>query len=248
MYVKLITKTTGVGEFEGRSLDEIVVGQARVSTKKEGDKLFEKPEVLLRHLILNSHWSPFDLINLGFEIKTSRAIGREILRHWSIHPTEHSQRYSESLNFEDIELRIQSEDNRQSSIHPMKNNFLDSMVEHTLAEISSTYTTLLSNGTARETVRFILPETTSTKLFMNGTLRSWITFLNVRLHKTAQKEIRDIAELIKDELIIQCPIICNSLYNFDNGYNIHILDRLILEKYGMYEAFMWKELNSPLTT
>jgi thymidylate synthase ThyX len=122
------------------------------------------------------------------------------------------------------------------------------MVKHTLTEIASTYTALLSNGTARETARFILPETTSTKLFMNGTLRSWITFLNVRLHKTAQKEIRDIAELIKDELIIQCPIICNSLYNFDNGYNIHILDRLILEKYGVYEAVIWKELNSPLTT
>lgn len=243
MYCRLITKTTGIGEFEGRSIDEIVVGQARVSTKKEGDKLFEKPEILLRHLILNSHWSPFDLANLGFEIQTNRAIGREILRHHSIHFTEHSQRYSESLNFEGVELRVQSEDNRQSSVYPMKSDFLDGMVQSTLNEISDSYKTLIDNQTARETARFILPECTSTRIYLNGTIRSLITFLNVRLHKTAQKEIRAIAELIRDELMKQCPIICKSLYDFDRAYEIHIMDRLVLEKFGVYEIAKWNKLN-----
>ena len=243
MYAKLISKTVGVGDFKGRTLDELIVGQARVSTKKEGDELFDKPEILLRHLILNSHWSPFDLANLGFEIQTSRAIGREILRHWSIHPTEHSQRYSESLNFEGIELRMQSENNRQSSTIAMNSEFLDSMVNGTLEDISSSYKTLLENGTARETARFVLPECTTTKLFMNGTIRSWVIFLNVRLHKTAQKEIRLIAELIRDEMIKQTPIICKALYNFDDSYDIHILDRLVLEKFNVYEIAKWKTLN-----
>jgi thymidylate synthase (FAD) len=243
MYVKLVTKTMGIGEFEGKTIDEIIVGQARVSTKKEGDKLFEKPEILLRHLLLNSHLSPFDLANIGFEIQTSRAMGRELLRHWSIHPNEWSQRYSETLNLEGIELRIQSEDNRQSSTNPMNSKFLNDMIEDTLSDSLSSYKTLLDNGTARETARFVLPECATTKLFMNGTVRSWLTFLNVRLHKTAQKEIRIIAELVRDELIKQCPVICKSLYDFDNSYNIHIMDRLVLEKFGVYDAVKWKELN-----
>jgi thymidylate synthase ThyX len=81
----------------------------------------------------------------------------------------------------------------------------------------------------------LLPETTQTKIIFNGTLREWITTLNQRLHKTAQKEIRLVAQAIRDEFIKQCPIISEALYNFEDAEDIHIMDRLVLEKFGVYE-------------
>ncbi|HEY9703051.1 MAG TPA: FAD-dependent thymidylate synthase, partial [Allocoleopsis sp.] len=77
---------------------------------------------------------------------------------------------------------------------------------------------------------------TQTKINVTGNIRSWLTFLNARLHKTAQKEIRIVAEAIAAELKQQCPIICQCFFNFENAYNIHFLERLVLEKYGCYEV------------
>lgn len=230
----MVTKTTGVGKFENRTIDEIIVAQARVSSNKENDELFKNPEKLIRHLIIQGHWSPFDMCNIGFEIETSRAIGLELIRHFSIKPQQYSQRYSESVEVEEIELRLQSESNRQSSTDKVDDVLLDYFVEETIRVSTNAYKTLIKSGVAREVARFVLPETTRTKLYMNGSIRSWITFLNVRLHNTAQKEIRLLAEEIKNSLILECPIICNALYNFEDSYNIHILERLILEKHGVY--------------
>lgn len=234
MKVEMVTKTTGVGKFENRTIDEIVVAQARVSSNKENDELFKNPEKLIRHLIIQGHWSPFDMCNIGFEIETSRAIGLELIRHFSIKPQQYSQRYSESIEVEEVELRLQSESNRQSSIDKIDNGILDCFVEETIRVSTNAYKTLIKNGVAREVARFVLPEIARTKLYMNGSIRSWITFLNVRLHNTAQKEIRLLAEEIKNGLMLECPIICNALYNFEDSYNIHILERLILEKHGVY--------------
>lgn len=203
--------------------------------------------------------SVFDTCNLTFEVKTSRAVGRELLRHSSIKPQEFSQRYSNVQAFEDIEFRQQAKNNRQSSTDKVGsiiynsywgNEGFDSLTclgfnggseffdksSQALNDIVSCYEDLIKAGVSRETARMILPETAQTTLIFNGTIRSWITLLNVRLHNTAQKECRLVAESIRDVFIKECPIIANSLFNFEDAYDIHVLDKLVLEKWGALEA------------
>ena len=230
MQVRLIGKTTGLLEYEGKSIDEIITGIARVSSGRDTNDLFTDADKLLRHCIVNGHWSIFEMANLTFEIKTSRAIGREWLRHKSLSVQEWSQRYQINSSFEQIELRKQSKSNRQSS-EDILTDFDDLVNEH-IIKSESLYIELLKNNVAKETARFILPETTSTTLIFNGSIRSWITTLNQRLHKTAQKEARLIAEAIRDILIQEVPVICKALNNFENAYEVHIMDWLVLNKYG----------------
>lgn len=230
MQVRLIGKTTGLLEYEGKSIDEIITGIARISSGRDTNDLFTDADKLLRHCIVNGHWSIFEMANLTFEIKTSRAIGRELLRHSSLKPQEWSQRYQVNSSFEPIELRKQSKSNRQSSEDILTD--FDYLVNEHIIKSESLYIELLKNNVAKETARFILPETTSTTLIFNGSIRSWITTLNQRLHKTAQKEARLIAEAIRDILIQEVPVICKALNNFENAYEVHIMDWLVLNKYG----------------
>jgi thymidylate synthase (FAD) len=244
MQVRLLTKTQGLEgtEYFNKSIDEIIVGKARASSSRDVNELFDEPHKLLRHCILNQHWSIFDQCHLGFEIKTSRAMGRELLRHSSIHPQEFSQRYAEVYEHEPIELRLQSKSNRQSSteLYTSEEEIHDQCTAQELVGVNvnesfNDYSALINEGIAKECARFILPECTSTTLHMEGSIRSWITLLNARLHQTAQKEIRLIAERIVEEFIKHCPVIANSLYNFEDAYDIHILERVVLEKYGVYK-------------
>lgn len=249
MKVRLIAKTTGYvdTEYENKSLDEITVGIARLSSSRETNELFDEPEKLLRHCILNGHWSVFTTTNLVFEIETSRAVARQLLRHWTLKPQELSQRYAEILSFEEVELRQQAKNNRQSSeevINPditiddfFNEVTLDAntLVRNTLTNNVFIYDKLLESGCSRETSRMLLPECTTTKIIFNGTLREWITTLNVRLHKTAQKETRLVCEAIRDYFIKECPIISKSLFNFEDAYDIHVLDRLVLEKFNVFK-------------
>lgn len=242
MQVRLIAKTTGYEgtEYEGKSLDEITVGIARLSSSREVNELFEEPYKLIRHCLLNGHWSVFATTNLVFEIITSRAMGRELLRHWSIRPQELSQRYAQIISFEDIEIRKQAITNRQSSTEAFDPDLFG--VEYKASQAIAThmkdtvalYEELLDKGASRETARMILPETTQTKLIMNGTLREWITTMNQRLHKTAQKEVRLPTETIQSWFMKECPVITKALYNFEDAYEIHLLERLVLEKYKVY--------------
>ncbi|HMT01955.1 MAG TPA: FAD-dependent thymidylate synthase [Burkholderiales bacterium] len=246
MKVRLLTKTVGaIGtEYEGKTIDEIITGIARISSSREINELFDEPHKLLRHCVSYGHWSVFTTCNLGFEITTSRAMGREILRHKSAEFQEFSQRYSSATEFEDVELREQAANNRQSSteiINPViydemymridANNFVDL----TIKGVNEAYQILLEKNIARECARMILPETTQTVIYMNGNIRTWITFFNQRLHQTAQKEIRLVAEAIKDIFIQECPIISKMLFNFEDAYDIHILDKVILEKFGVFD-------------
>ena len=244
MQVRLLTKTEGIQgtEYFGKTIDEIIVGKARASSSRDVNELFKEPDKLLRHCILNQHWSIFDQCHLGFEIKTSRAMGRELLRHSSIHPQEFSQRYAEVTEYEEVELRVQSKSNRQSSseLYESDEDIKDQCNARELVSISvqeafDDYSALISAGIAKESARLILPECTTTVLHMEGSIRSWITLLNARLHQTAQKEIRLIAEDIIVEFNKHCPVISKSLYNFEDAYDIHILERIVLEKYGVYE-------------
>lgn len=252
MKVRLLTKTTGaIGtEYENKSIDEIIVGIARLSSSRETNELFDEPHKLLRHCLNNGHWSVFATANLGFEITTSRAIGRELLRHWSLAPQELSQRYKAISEFEPIEIREQSKNNRQSStevfdpVMPYKyltengcnEKFSASeAIDDVLKNTKLTYLSLIEAGVAKECARMILPETTQTVLIFNGKIRDWITTLNQRLHSTAQKECRLVAEAIRDIFIQECPIISKMLYSFEDAYDCHILERVFLEKYGVYE-------------
>lgn len=229
MEILLISKTQGLGVFEGKSLDELIVGQARVSTSRELNDLFDEPHKLLRHCILNQHWSIFELANLGFRVETSRAIGREILRHGKmVGLTEFSQRYSDNIEFEDIELRKQATSNRQSSTDKVRDIIFD--LEFAEGDI---YKRWIKEGIAKETARMILPECTRTTIYLNFRIRELITFLNARLHNTAQKEIQDLAKEIRDIFIQECPIISNSLFNFEHADKFHILEQVVLEKYKL---------------
>jgi flavin-dependent thymidylate synthase len=230
MKVELIHRTVGTGMFEGKTIDEVIVGQARVSSSRETNELFQEPEKLLRHCILNQHFSIFELANLGFRIETSRAMGRELLRHGKMTGlTEFSQRYSDDIDFEDIEFRRQATSNRQSSTDPLYT--ITSEDYKANSEAYEMYRMLINEDVARETARFYLPESTRTIIYMNFRLRELITFLNARLHKTAQKEIRMVAEEIKKVFIEECPIIAGTLFNFEHAEDIHVLEQIVLEKY-----------------
>ena len=235
MKVELISKTVGIDSFKNQSIDNLIVGQARVSSNRSDD-LFDEPEKLLRHCILNQHWSIFELANLGFKITTTRAIGRELLRHGKqVGLTEFSQRYSDNISIEEVELREQSKSNRQSSTNIVNDAISYNLVNNAIGQSIVNYKQLLDKGVAKETARFILPESTTTTIYMNFRIRELITFLNARLHKTAQKEIRLIAEEMKEIFKKECPIISKCLFDFDNAYEMHILERIVLEKYKLYK-------------
>jgi len=210
MKVTLVTKTTGVGKYEKLTSEEILAAIARHGTIKEDNGK------LVKHLMDNKHWSPLDMINFNFEIETSRSIGRQLLRHWSIKPQEHSQRYSNKVSFETIELRMEHSTNRQSStevFNPMLGNnageyshmLADRAIFDHLEQVQQLYFSLLEKGVAKECAREILPGCTTTTLTMNGSLRSWLAFLNVRLDEHTQKEARLIARIIGETLEEEMP-------------------------------------------
>lgn len=207
-----------------------IVEIARVSSTRE-DKGIE-PERLLNYLILNHHWSPFQHSYMTVEIITSRAIAVQYLRHLSFTFQEFSQRYAEVTDIEDIEFRSQAEKNRQSStdiiatitqitpqlfsveditgVTPEILHWLDRVTSN-LEETLSLYQEGLKLNIAKECARMILPLATQTKLFMTGSIRSWIHLIQLREDSHAQKESQLIAKEIKKILIQECPIISKAL-------------------------------------
>lgn len=217
MNVQLVTKTIGVGKYEGLTSEEIVSAIARHGIiKEDGGKL-------VKYLMDNKHWSPLDMINFSFEIETSRAIGRQLLRHASIRPQEHSQRYSNRVLFEPIELRREDKVNRQSStevFNPIvEGNYdtiqediqADMLIGDLLKQIEEAYQGLLEAGVAKECARMILPECVTTTMTFNGTLRSWLSLLNVRCDHHAQKEAVIIATLIGEALEKEMPNVFSTI-------------------------------------
>ena len=215
MNVQLVTKTIGVGKYEGLTSEEIVSAIARHGIIKEDNGK------LVKYLMDQKHWSPLDMINFSFEIETSRAIGRQLLRHASIRPQEHSQRYSDRVLFEPIELRKEDKVNRQSSTEIFDPEIwfeakgitkkASSSIEFTLVMIENLYHNLLKAGVAKECARMILPECVTTTMTFNGTLRSWLSFLNVRCDHHAQKEAVIIATLIGEALEKEMPNVFSTI-------------------------------------
>ena len=222
MNVQLVTKTQGVGKYEGLTSEEIISAIARHGVIKDDSGK------LVKYLMDNKHWSPLDMINFSFEVETSRAIARQWLRHSSLKPQEHSQRYSDKVIFENIELRKEDKINRQSStevFNPIVEGNYDTIQEDIqadiligdlLKQIEEAYQGLIEAGVAKECARMILPECTQTTLTFNGSLRSWLSFLNVRCDHHAQKEIQELATLVGEILEQEMPKVFSSI-NWKKG-------------------------------
>jgi thymidylate synthase (FAD) len=147
------------------------------------------------------------MVNMCVEIKTSRAIAAQILRHRSFSFQEFSQRYSQSTSFEDIEWRMQGKTNRQVGDEEVDlSSELKYEVDTTLTNCKELYDKLIENGLAKECARMVLPLTTSTTLFMSGTIRSWVHYLELRTKEDTQKEHRIIAEEIKKIFVKEFPV------------------------------------------
>lgn len=190
--------------------EEFIVYFARVSSPNNQLNMDTAPR-LIKYLIKNKHWSPLEAVNIVFDITTSRAISHQLVRHRSMSFQQLSERYVEVPELEPFELRRQAIKNRQSSTE-----IVYEAVPNILAQLSVrfsvfTYRMLLKLGVARETARMVLPRTTQTRLFINGTLRSWIHFLDVRDDEHAQLEIQEIAKEIKKILIELFPNVGEAL-------------------------------------
>lgn len=177
--------------------DQLLGYMARVSNPKATPE--DDAAKLIAFLIQHKHWSPFDMVNLCIEIQTTRDIGRQVLRHWSIHPQEFSQRYA-VVDFSEIqprEMRKKGSTNRQGSIDERHLQFEWDAMEFVEQGVAL-YNTMIAAGVAPECARSILPEGyTPTRMYLNGTVRSWIHYLQQRLDFHAQKEHREIAQQIQ---------------------------------------------------
>lgn len=195
------------------SVDELIAFCARVSSPQNQTN-FETAPKLIAYLIKHKHWSPFEMAGMCVEITTSRAIAQQILRHKSFSFQEFSQRYATATAFEPIELRRQGTKNRQGGeevidpgvINPNGTDCIASdAIDRHLVASKYLYDNLIEAGVAKECARFVLPLTTQTTLYMNGTVRSWIHYLEQRLDNHAQKEHRLIAEEIQGIFKEQYP-------------------------------------------
>ena len=184
---------------DGSSVDEFVAYVARVSNPSNQNNKETAPK-LLRYLAKHKHWSPFEMVNICMEIETTRDIARQILRHRSFSFQEFSQRYADptkDLGFVTREARLQDMKNRQNSI-PVDDESLQGTWEHLqnnmIEYTNKTYAWAIQNGIAKEQARALLPEgLTVSRMYMNGTLRSWVHYCQLRMGVETQKEHRDVA-------------------------------------------------------
>lgn len=197
--VKLITVTP--------EAEKIMAYCARVSSPNQ-----ENPEYagLLRYCIEHKHYSVFEMADMIVEITTSRAIAQQILRHRSFVFQEFSQRYAEATNFEYYDARRQDNKNRQNSLDNLSEETKDWFVDAqtmVMLQASKLYEEALRQGIAKESARFLLPLSTQTRLYMKGSVRSWIHYLQTRLDPSTQKEHREIAAQIRLIFDAQFPVV-----------------------------------------
>ena len=190
-----------------------IVEIARVSSNRSDKQ--EDPVPLINYMLKHKHWSPFEMVNICIDITTSRAIGRQILRHRSFSFQEFSQRYAAVTAFEPIELRAKASKNRQSSEEVINPELwgipANVLVDEFIESADQLYNKLLEEGVAKECARMVLPACAQTRMYMNGTLRSWIHFISLRDEEHAQKESQEIAKLIKGIIIKELPLVSKAL-------------------------------------
>jgi thymidylate synthase (FAD) len=180
---------------------------ARVSNP--ANQTNEKYVPLIKYLIKHKHWSPFEMVNVCMEIECTRDIARQILRHRSFSFQEFSQRYAVADGYELSEARLQDEKNRQNSI-PVQDRemmrFWQEQQQAVLKAATIAYEKSLSAGVAREIARKVLPEgLTTSRMYMNGTLRSWLHYVDIRTGVETQKEHREVALECEKQLHLHFP-------------------------------------------
>ena len=218
MNVKLISysQPTNSKAFDTgwRTLEDVVAYCARVSNPSNQNNT-ETSKKLLQYLIKHGHWSPFEMVSLCLEIETTRDIARQILRHRSFSFQEFSQRYADptkDLSFTTREARLQDNKNRQNSIELDNESDLHyewiSKQEKLLETIKDTYKWAIDNEIAKEQARAVLPEgITMSRMYMNGTLRSWIHYIDLRSGHGTQKEHMKVARACADAIKPIYPMI-----------------------------------------
>ena len=193
------------------NLEEFIAYVARVSNPANQSNSLTSNK-LLKYLIKNQHWSPFEMAHAVLEINTTRDIARQILRHRSFAFQEFSQRYADptQLGFSIREARLQDTKNRQNSIDDVEDTiqtwWADAQQDHN-KKAAALYSKALEAGIAKECARMVLPLSSETKLYMSGTIRSYIHYCQLRCGAATQKEHRDIANSIRDILIKEIPIL-----------------------------------------
>jgi thymidylate synthase (FAD) len=195
--------------------ENLVAYMARVSNPANQDNQETAPK-LIRYLIKHKHWSPLEMVSMCVEINTTRSIAAQILRHRSFSFQEFSQRYAEvTLRPELPEFRSQDLKNRQNSVDDLSQEVLleaDQVAAKALVTSYRAYERLLELGVAKECAREVLPLATPTRLYMNGTLRSWIHYVQLRSANGTQAEHQAIAVAIKDILAEQVPDIYEAAF------------------------------------
>ena len=205
--MKDMSKVTLIHSTQGG--DELIAYMARVSNPTNQHN--KDSSKLIKYLIKHKHWSPFEMVNMCVEINTTRSISAQILRHRSFSFQEFSQRYA---NVEELklpsppDLRLQDPKNRQNSIDSEeidKLNWQGSIQLH-YAHAYRLYQNLIKDGIAKECAREVLPMGSPTRLYMNGTLRSWIHYVDLRTANGTQKEHQDIAFACQQLIKTQFPL------------------------------------------
>ena len=218
MKVSLISYTRPSLDLKSQGIEnaqELVAYCARVSNPANQTNT-DTSEKLIRYLIKNRHWSPLEMVSACLEITTTRDIARQILRHRSFSFQEFSQRYAVAdLGFEFKETRLQDTKNRQNSIEVDDESLQEEweILQRNVASTSQVaYKWALDNGIAKEQARAVLPEgITTSRLYMQGTLRSWLHYIELRSGPETQKEHREVAEACAQALATIFPMVTEFL-------------------------------------
>jgi thymidylate synthase (FAD) len=196
--------------------EELIAYMARVSNPNNQDN--PSYTGLIRYLIKHKHWSPFEMVNMCVEIETTRSVAAQILRHRSFSFQEFSQRYSKTQKSKVIDIRRQDTKNRQNSIDDIdqftKQDF--QIKQQQLADLSfKLYEEMLAAGVAKECARDVLPLSTPTKLYMNGTLRSWLHYCDLRCSNGTQLEHKQVADSVRSLINQHFPAVSAAMWDVD---------------------------------
>jgi thymidylate synthase (FAD) len=217
--VNLIGITKPSAYTDCTSANELVAWAARVSNPSNQNNT-QTAGKLVKYLINNNHWSPLEIVHVSMEIKTTRDIARQILRHRSFSFQEYSQRYADptkDLGFVTREARLQDPKNRQNSVETEDSRLQEEWnmrQRKSMAEALISYRWAIDNGIAKEQARAVLPEgNTESTIIMAGSLRSWVHYCQLRMDIATQKEHRIVAEQCWEIIGIHFPDIIEALKN-----------------------------------
>ena len=221
MKVSLVSYSQAAPEFltdhdlADANVQDLIAFCARVSNPS-GQLNMETSTKLIKYLIKHAHWSPLEMVSACMEIETTRDIARQILRHRSFSFQEFSQRYADptkDLEFVTREARLQDEKNRQNSVEvddPKLQQEWDTLQEMVIEDARAAYQWAISKGIAKEQARSVLPEgLTMSRMYMNGTLRSWVHYIELRSANGTQKEHMEVAQACAVEIAKIFPLMEN---------------------------------------